>query len=151
MRCSRRRATRICSSSTRPRREGALGGRASTGPFRCPRPGVRSNAVTTIPGDQLPAPGTVVAGKYVVERVIGEGGMGVVLEAHHRSLGQSVALKILRPSLLALEDVKVRFEREGRAVARLQGPHVARILDVDALDDGTPFMVMELLRGRELG
>src|SRR6185503_6489369 len=49
------------------------------------------------------------------------------------------------------QEITARFEREGRAVARLQGPHVARILDVDALPDGSPFMVMELLRGRELG
>lgn len=100
--------------------------------------------------DDLPAPGTVLAGKYSVVRVLGEGGMGIVLEARHLRLGQGVALKMLRPTLLAEHDVVARFEREARAIARLQGPHVARILDVEVLDNGTPFMVMELLRGREL-
>jgi serine/threonine-protein kinase len=77
--------------------------------------------------------------------------MGIVLEAQHLRLGQRVALKLLLPDIRSMGEIAARFEREARAVARLQGPHVARILDVDALPDGSPFMVMELLRGRELG
>src|SRR6185503_1314460 len=99
----------------------------------------------------LPAPGTVLAGKYEVIRVIGSGGMGVVLEARHLRLEQNVAVKLLRPQVRSMPEVMARFEREGRAVARLHSSHVARVLDVDVLEDGSPFMVMELLRGRELG
>jgi len=99
----------------------------------------------------LPSPGDVIADKYTVIRALGRGGMGIVLEAEHMRLGQRVALKLLLPEIRSMGEITARFEREARAVARLQGPHVARILDVDALPDGSPFMVMELLRGRELG
>src|SRR5690242_5195705 len=76
--------------------------------------------------------------------------MGVVVEARHMRLNQNVALKILTPSTDSTLEVTTRFEREARAVAQLQGLHVAHILDVDVLPDGNPFMVMELLHGREL-
>ena len=99
----------------------------------------------------LPSPGDVLADKYTVVRALGRGGMGLVLEAEHQRLGQRVALKLLLPEIRSMGEITARFEREARAVARLQGPHVARILDVDVLSDGSPFMVMELLRGRELG
>jgi eukaryotic-like serine/threonine-protein kinase len=100
--------------------------------------------------DDLTAPGAIIAGKYSVVRVLGKGGMGVVVEARHVRLNQSVALKILVPSSESAADVTTRFEREARAVAQLSGPHVAHVLDVDSLPDGKPFMVMELLHGREL-
>ncbi|MDC3961528.1 serine/threonine-protein kinase [Polyangium jinanense] len=101
--------------------------------------------------ESLPSPGAVIADKYTVVRALGRGGMGIVLEAEHQRLGQRVALKLLLPEIRSMGEITARFEREARAVARLSGPHVARILDVDALPDGSPFMVMELLRGRELG
>jgi eukaryotic-like serine/threonine-protein kinase len=101
--------------------------------------------------DLLPAPGDVIADKYSVVQTLGRGGMGIVLEAQHLRLDQRVALKLLLPDIRSMGEVTARFEREARAVARLQGPHVARILDVDKLPDGSPFMVMELLRGKELG
>jgi hypothetical protein len=113
---------------------------------------VSSPAVEDTDLDDVLAPGTIVADKYAVVRLLGRGGMGIVVEARHLRLGQSVALKLLKSSVRRMGEVTARFEREGRAAARLQGPHVARILDIDALpDDGSPFMVMELLRGRELG
>jgi tRNA A-37 threonylcarbamoyl transferase component Bud32 len=94
--------------------------------------------------------GDVLAGKYRVERVLGAGGMGVVVAAQHLQLGQRVALKFLK--LEAASDVSVkRFVREARAAAQIRGEHVARISDVGTLDDGSPFMVMELLEGRDLG
>ncbi|MEO7330492.1 MAG: protein kinase [Minicystis sp.] len=101
--------------------------------------------------DDLPGPGAILAGKYEIVRALGSGGMGLVFEARHLRLNQGVAIKLLRPEVRAIAEVTVRFEREGRACARLQSPHVARVLDVDVLPDGSPFMVMELLRGRELG
>ena len=106
--------------------------------------------MTAIDPNDLPAPGTILAGKYEVVGVLGKGGMGVVLEARHLRLNQNVALKLLLPSVRATGETVTRFEREARAAARLQSPHVVRILDVDTLDDGCPFMVMERLRGCEL-
>jgi serine/threonine protein kinase len=101
--------------------------------------------------DGAPSPGEVIGGKYSVIRVLGRGGMGVVVEAQHLKLGQRVAIKLLLPSIRSMADITARFEREARAIARLKGPHVAHVSDVDALADGSPYMVMELLRGREVG
>src|SRR4051812_23939423 len=95
-------------------------------------------------------PGTVLSGKYQVVRVIGRGGMGLVLEARHLKMQRDVALKILLPDFRRQPDVVARFEREARAASQLQDVHVTRVLDVDTLPDGSPFMVMELLRGNDL-
>jgi serine/threonine-protein kinase len=95
-------------------------------------------------------PGAVVAGKYEVMRVLGQGGMGLVLEARHLRMNRGVALKVLLPAFRTQHEVVARFEREARAAAQLRDVHVARVLDVDALEDGSPFMVMELLRGEDL-
>jgi serine/threonine protein kinase len=95
-------------------------------------------------------PGDLVGGKYAITRVIGSGGMAIVYEALHVRLDQRVALKMLLPELLERDDIVTRFDREARAAVRLRSPHVARVYDVDALPDGTPYMVMELLDGRDL-
>ena len=102
------------------------------------------------PLDGLPALGAVICGKYEVVRVLGRGGMGVVVQARHLRMEKDVALKILLPALREQPEVVARFEREGRAAAQLQDVHVARVLDVDTLEDGLPFIVMELLRGEDL-
>jgi serine/threonine protein kinase len=107
--------------------------------------------VSTAPGDALPAPGDFFAGKYTIVRVVGEGGVGVVYEAQHERLKQRVAIKVLRADARQSAEWLARFDREARAAAQLRGPHVARVLDVDSLPDGTPFMVMELLTGHDLG
>jgi len=99
---------------------------------------------------ELPAPGSVIAGKYELVSVIGEGGMGVVYEARHLRLKQRVAIKMLRPKVLHLDAITPRFEREARTAALLRGRHVARIFDVDVTEGGLPFMVMEFLVGRDL-
>ena len=77
------------------------------------------------------APGTILLGKYRLERLIGRGGMGVVWLAHHLRLDEDVALKFLLPTALAKPDVVARFEREARAIVKLKSPHVARMLDVE--------------------
>src|SRR5262249_36540312 len=99
------------------------------------------------PDEDLPGPGSVVADKYRIERVIGRGGMGVVMLAHHLILGQRVALKFMHPSLARVESAVRRFALEARASAKLKNEHSIRILDVDQLDDGTPYIVMEYLEG----
>jgi eukaryotic-like serine/threonine-protein kinase len=98
-----------------------------------------------------PREGPVIAGKYNILRTIGEGGMGVVYEAVHLRLEQRVAVKMLNDDLRANADIVERFGREARTAAKLKSPHVARIMDVDVLADGTPFMVMEYLDGHDLG
>ncbi len=97
-----------------------------------------------------PEPGQVVAGKYSVDRVIGAGGMGVVVAATHLELNQVVALKFMQPSALANGEASARFLREARAVARLKSEHVGRVLDLGRLDSGAPYIVMEHLDGQDL-
>ncbi len=91
----------------------------------------------------------MLAGKYRVERVIGEGGMGVVLAATNLRLGQRVAIKLMRKDMINEEAVE-RFLREARALVRLRSEHVTRVLDVGEAEDGVPFMVMEYLEGSDL-
>jgi len=98
----------------------------------------------------MPRPGETFGEKYRVLRMLGEGGMGFVFEAEHVRLGQRVAIKCLLPQMLTEAVHVARFEREARAVAALRSRHIIKILDVSNLDDGRPFMVMELLTGRDL-
>src|SRR5258708_5685283 len=98
----------------------------------------------------LPVPGDVIAGKYALGRVIGEGGMGVVYEATHTRLHQRLAIKVLRPDVPEFQLVLARFEREARATAQLRTIHAARVIDVDTLPDGLPYIVMEFLEGVDL-
>ncbi|MBX3209781.1 MAG: protein kinase [Labilithrix sp.] len=95
--------------------------------------------------------GELLAGKYRVERVIGEGGMGIVLAARHEALATNVAIKLLRTSALEHTDIVGRFMREARAAVSLRSEHVARVFDVGNLDDGRPYIVMERLEGKDLG
>jgi len=95
-------------------------------------------------------PGSLLRGKYRVVRLLGQGGMGRVIEAQHLDLDRRVAVKVLHPELRSNSDLVDRFLREGRAAAKIEGEHVARVLDVDRLDDGTPFLVMEFLEGHDL-
>ena len=95
-------------------------------------------------------PGDIVDGKYVVEEVLGAGGMGVVLAARHLTLESEVAVKVLLPKFQKDPVVRERFLREARAVAVLRSSHVTRIYDVgvDRLD--APYIVMERLHGKDL-
>ena len=93
--------------------------------------------------------GSVLAGKYRVERMIGQGGMGVVVEARHTTLDDRVALKFLLPEYAAHPEASQRFLREARAAVRIKSAHVARVSDVGTLDSGAPYMVMEFLEGAD--
>jgi len=99
---------------------------------------------------RLPEPGETIADKYALVRVIGQGGMGVVYEATHLRLRQRVAIKILRPHVPEYDEVVQRFNREARAAAQLKSIHTARVIDVDALPSGLPYIVLEYLEGRDL-
>src|SRR5450755_3641434 len=95
--------------------------------------------------------GQVLAGKYRVEQVLGQGGMGVVVAATHLQLGQLFALKFLLPHMCEHAEAVVRFSREARAAVQIQSEHVARVSDVGTLETGAPYMVMEYLKGSDLG
>jgi serine/threonine-protein kinase len=95
-------------------------------------------------------PGSVVAGKYRIEHVLGQGGMGYVVAATHLDLGTPVALKFLHEHMLENRDVVDRFKREARASAQLRGENVCRVSDVGTAENGQPFIVMELLHGQDL-
>ncbi|UQA56279.1 serine/threonine-protein kinase [Polyangium aurulentum] len=97
-----------------------------------------------------PRAGDVLLGKYRVERVLGKGGMGVVVAARHVELGELFAIKLLLPGVIPSDDADARFLREARASARLKGEHAARVHDVGRLEDGAPYMVMEHLEGTDL-
>ncbi len=96
-------------------------------------------------------PGTILLGRYRVLRELGVGGMSQVVCAEHVSLGTKVAMKFLLPELATLPDAPQRFVREAKAATRFKSDHVAQVLDEGVLPDGTPYMVMEYLEGKDLG
>ncbi len=95
-------------------------------------------------------PGAILAGKYRVERVIGKGGMGLVVEARHIALDERIALKFLLPEYAHHPEAAPRFMREARIAAKIKSEHVVRVSDVGTLDNGAPFMMMEYLEGADL-
>jgi serine/threonine-protein kinase len=102
-----------------------------------------------VSADEL-SEGQILADKYRVERVLGSGGMGVVLAATHVQLEQRVAIKVLKRDFAESEAIAERFRREARAACKIRSPHGARVLDVGTTDDGLPYMVMEFLHGHDL-
>ncbi|MCU0664857.1 MAG: serine/threonine protein kinase [Myxococcota bacterium] len=95
--------------------------------------------------------GSVVAGKYRVVRLIGDGGMGAVFEAEHTVLGHRVAIKMMHRSLVANEEAFHRFLREAQACGALEHPNIVAARDFGVDDKENIFIVMELLRGESLG
>ena len=94
--------------------------------------------------------GALIDGKYRVDQVLGEGGMGIVFQATHVRLGQRFAIKMLHPHMLSKPEIVERFEREARAAAQLRSPNAVRVVDVDVTPDHLPYMVMEFLDGHDL-
>jgi serine/threonine-protein kinase len=94
--------------------------------------------------------GQILAGKYRVERVLGVGGMGAVVAAHHVQLDTKVAIKFLLPDMIANRESVDRFAREARAAVKITSEHVARVFDVGTLENGAPYIVMEFLDGTDL-
>jgi serine/threonine protein kinase len=95
-------------------------------------------------------PGEVLLGKYRVDRVLGQGGIGVIVAAHHLQLDERVAIKFLLPDALQSADVVARFAQEARAAVKIKSEHVVRVIDVGTLPTGSPYMVMEYLEGADL-
>ncbi len=98
----------------------------------------------------LVAPGAIVAGKYRLDAVIGEGGMGAVWSATHTGLGQAVAIKFISKEFVTSPEALRRFDAEAKAAAQLRSRHVVQVFDNGTLEDGTPYIAMELLRGENV-
>ncbi len=96
-------------------------------------------------------PGTRLAERYVLHKLVGNGGMSHVYLAEHQSISRRVAIKILHRELLHEPGVLERFAHEARASSTVQHEHIVEITDFGRTDDGRPFIVMEYLDGEDLG
>ena len=94
--------------------------------------------------------GAILVGKYRIDAILGQGGMGVVARATHLHLSETVAIKFLRADIAGDDEANQRFLREAHAAWKLKNEHVARVLDVGTLDTGLPYLVMEYLEGVDL-
>jgi len=90
------------------------------------------------------------AGKYLIDGVLGKGGMGAVYSATNQSIGRRVAIKVLVADLADRDDIKARFSLEARAAAVINHPGIVDVLDMGETEDGEPFIVMEHLEGATL-
>src|ERR1700678_2495505 len=97
-----------------------------------------------------PRRGEVREEKYRVEHLVGEGGMGAVARATHLIRRAPVALKFMSPWALSLPGAVERFVNEGVAASQIDSDHVVKVFDVGRLPNGTPYLVMEFLDGRDL-
>ncbi len=94
--------------------------------------------------------GKTIAGRYILRGLVGHGGMGAVYEAEHVGLGKRVAIKFVDPEYATEEQVVARFAREARAMSAIESAHIVSVFDAGT-EDGRPYLVMELLRGEDLG
>jgi serine/threonine-protein kinase len=94
--------------------------------------------------------GQVVDGKYKVRAVLGEGGMGAVFEAEHSAIGRVVAMKVLHPAQAGKKVAVKRFHQEARAAGGIGHPNICEVFDFGTLGDGSPYLVMERLKGETL-
>jgi serine/threonine-protein kinase len=94
--------------------------------------------------------GQILAEKYRVDKVLGEGGMGVVVAATDLQLERVVAIKFLLPEYLQHKEAAQRFMREARSAVKIHSEHIARVIDINTMPNGSPYMVMEYLQGADL-
>jgi serine/threonine protein kinase len=133
--------------SDRTRADNTGEGQGSTVAGRAER---KSDRPSTRPGGPESLVGVVLGGRYCVEKLIGEGGMGAVYQAEHMHMRKRFALKVLHAEMGRLPEVVARFEREAMAAAHIEHPNVAAATDFGKLDDGSFFLVLEYVEGTSL-
>ena len=125
---------------------------------KCPKCGVEyPDTATLCPADGVALEndadslvGTILAGKYRIDKRLNEGGMGTVYRGTHVLMDKTVAIKVLRPSLAADEKIVARFSREARAASKISHPNALSVTDFGEDDSGHVFLVMEFLSGKTL-
>jgi serine/threonine protein kinase len=151
--------TRVPMRNTRSHPSGVAsvkpGAPKSAQPLVVPRPPPdRQNAQTPVGPPPRSARrtliGQVVDGKYKVRAVLGEGGMGAVFEAEHTAIGRVVAMKVLHPAQATKKVAVKRFHQEARAAGGIGHPNICEVFDFGTLSDGSPYLVMERLKGETL-
>ncbi len=110
----------------------------------------RREAQSAQPHDEKGIIGTYIDGRYLIRRLIGEGGMGLVYEAEHVEIGRRVAVKVLHAMYTRQNEVVARFRSEARAATRIGHPHIIDVFDSGTTVDGAVYFVMEFLEGRDL-
>jgi serine/threonine protein kinase len=116
----------------------------------CPVDGTETKDATGEMTPSDPFLGQRIDGRYLIEKVIGSGGMGVVYEAIHESLKKRMAIKVLRPELSRTTTVVERFMREAQTASSIGHANIAAVTDFGYLPGGAPYFVMEFLEGRSL-
>jgi eukaryotic-like serine/threonine-protein kinase len=109
-----------------------------------------TNPISSVPSSAT-AVGSVVAGRYRLTRLIGEGGMGAVYEAEHVEIGKRVAIKLVRSVHARHAEIAARFKREARSASAIESDHIVQVFDAGHDPELGLFMAMELLRGEDLG
>ena len=95
--------------------------------------------------------GTTLEGKYEITRLIGEGGMGAVYEAHHTFIGRKVAVKFLHAEFATNPQAIQRFLQEAQIAGSLGHANICEVTDIGRMEDGSPYMLMPMLDGHSLG
>ena len=132
-------------SADEPTKEGAS--TAHEGPRGTPG---REKGGSVRPGGPASLIGMTLSGRYRIERLLGEGGMGAVYQAEHTHMRKRLAVKVLHPEMSRLPEVVARFEREAMAAAHIDHPNVATATDFGKLEDGSFFLVLEFVEGKSL-